>query len=197
VSRINDLRASQGLGALEVSPALAGTSCQWNDVMIANGGISHDPGLAGALDTVTTSWKKGGENVGMGGDVDALFRAFVNSPSHYRNLVEPSFNRIGVCVTYSDAGVLFTTHRFMALPPPPPPPPAPGVSVAPAPAPVVTAAPAPAAAPIPVAAPAGPSGTAASGPPSTTLIPAPEAPLTPIPVARPLPPAGLLKLRMH
>ena len=77
---------------------LAATSCTWNDHMIAAGGISHDPNLAAAVASVFPDWRKGGENVGMGGTVSSLFDAFVASPGHYKNLVDPDFSRVGVCV---------------------------------------------------------------------------------------------------
>ena len=130
---------------------LAATSCTWNDHMIAAGGISHDPNLAAAVASVFPDWRKGGENVGMGGTVSSLFDAFVASPGHYKNLVDPDFSRVGVCVGRDGNGKLFTTHRFAAVgaaapaPPPPPPPPPPTTAAPPPPptAPPTTAAPPP------------------------------------------------------
>ena len=107
--------------------ALAATACTWNDQMIAAGTISHDPNLGAAIASVSPNWRKGGENVGMGGTVDSLFDAFVASPGHYTNLVDPQYTRVGVCVGRDANGKLFTTHRFIAIagdgaaPPPPPP----------------------------------------------------------------------------
>ncbi len=126
VSKINALRASKGLAALTPDAALAATACTWNDQMIAAGTISHDPNLAAAIASVSSNWRKGGENVGMGGTVDSLFDAFVASPGHYANLVDPQYTRVGVCVGRDANGKLFTTHRFIAIagdgaPPPPPP----------------------------------------------------------------------------
>ena len=66
--------------------------------MIAAGAISHDPNLAAAIASVSSNWRKGGENVGMGGTVDSLFDTFVASPGHYANLVDPQYTRVGVCV---------------------------------------------------------------------------------------------------
>ena len=127
VSKINALRASKGLAALTPDAALAATACTWNDQMIAAGTISHDPNLGAAIASVSSNWRKGGENVGMGGTVDSLFDAFVASPGHYANLVDPQYTRVGVCVGRDANGKLFTTHRFIAIagdgaaPPPPPP----------------------------------------------------------------------------
>lgn len=141
VSRINQLRESKGLAPLQVDGELAGVARRWTDRMVDAGGISHNPNLASE---VSQDWTKLGENVGVGADVDSLMRAFIDSPEHYRNLVDPDFGYLGVGVSYDSQGRMYTTHDFMALAegaaPPPTPvaqraPPAPPPEVAPAPAP--------------------------------------------------------------
>jgi uncharacterized protein YkwD len=127
ISRINSLRASKGLGQLQVSGELTGVARRWTDRMVAAGQISHNPNLASE---VSGNWTKLGENVGVGYDVDSLMQAFINSPAHYRNLVDPDWTHLGVGVTVAADGRIYTTHNFMALagqsaPPPPPPPPPP------------------------------------------------------------------------
>ena len=112
VARINGIRESQGLGPLAVYGELRDVARAWTDQMVANGGISHNPNLAG---DVTANWTKLGENVGVGSSVDSLMSAFVNSPAHYRNIVDPAFNYIGVGVSYGSDGRMYTTHDFMAL----------------------------------------------------------------------------------
>jgi hypothetical protein len=124
VSRINSLRASKGLSQLQVSGQLQGVARNWTDKMVQAGQISHNPNLASQ---VSGDWTKLGENVGVGYDVDGLMQAFINSPAHYRNLVDPDWNYVGVGVTVAADGRMYTTHNFMAMgaAPPPPPPPAP------------------------------------------------------------------------
>jgi len=112
VARVNALRDSKGLAPLQVDDELVGVARHWTDRMVDDGQISHNPNLA---TDVQEDWTKLGENVGVGGDVDSIMQAFKNSPSHYRNLVDPAFNYIGVGVTYDSAGRLYTTHDFMAL----------------------------------------------------------------------------------
>jgi hypothetical protein len=143
VARINQLRASKGLAPLAVHGSLVGVARSWADTMAGAGNIWHNPGLASQ---VAADWQKLGENVGVGGDVGSLFDAFVASPSHYRNLVDPAFTHIGVGVTWA-GGRMYTAHEFMALavappaPPPPPPPPPPSPPVTPPPPPPAPAAP--------------------------------------------------------
>jgi hypothetical protein len=144
VAKINGIRASKGLGPLAVYGELTGVARNWTDQMVANGGISHNPNLAG---DVSANWTKLGENVGVGNDVNSLMTAFVNSPAHYKNIVDPAYNYIGVGVSYDSSGRMYTTHDFMALDDGSSPAPEP----APAPAPKKKAAAAPASEPAPAA----------------------------------------------
>jgi hypothetical protein len=114
VARINDLRASKGLGQLTVDPELVRVARAWSEKMAAADQISHNPNLA---KEVAADWQKLGENVGVGMTVAKLHEAFVKSPAHYRNLVDPDFTHIGVAVVIGRDGALFTTHQFMKLRP--------------------------------------------------------------------------------
>jgi uncharacterized protein YkwD len=132
VGRINSLRASKGLRQLQVSGELVGVARSWTDHMVSQGQISHNPNLGSQ---VGGAWTKLGENVGVGHDVDGLMQAFINSPAHYANLVDPAWTHVGVGVSHAPDGRIYTTHNFMALggggAPPPPPPPSPPATSAP------------------------------------------------------------------
>src|SRR5438093_4007680 len=97
VARINSLRTSQGLSALQVHPQLVSKARAWAQTMAAAGRIWHST----LSDGVTADWLKLGENVGMGSSVEGLHDAFVASPHHYENLVDPAFNYVGIGVTMS------------------------------------------------------------------------------------------------
>ena len=112
VSAINDLRASKGLGSLTVHPELVALGRSWAGQMAKADQISHNPDLANA---VKADWQKLGENVGVGMTVAKLHRAFIDSPSHYKNLVDPAFTHIGVGVVLGRDGAIFTAHQFMQL----------------------------------------------------------------------------------
>jgi uncharacterized protein YkwD len=151
VSRINSLRASKGLSQLQVSGQLQGVARNWTEQMVQAGQISHNPNLGSQ---VSGDWTKLGENVGVGYDVDGLMQAFINSSAHYKNLVDPEWNYVGVGVTMAADGRMYTTHNFMAM------------GSAPAPAPAPRPAPTPRA-----PAPSGPPATEA--PTTTTTAPPP------------------------
>ena len=121
VARVNATRASVGLAPLAVDAQLTSLARGWagqmrDGVCGAGNNICH----AGSLSSgVSHQWTKLGENVGTGPSVGDVMPAFIASPSHYANIVDPSFTHIGVGVVW-DGGRLYTTHRFMAVAAPPP-----------------------------------------------------------------------------
>jgi uncharacterized protein YkwD len=111
--KLNELRVSQGLQPLAIKGELFDMARGWSRSMAAAGAISHNPSLAAQA---PTNWLKLGENVGMGPDVQSLHDAFVASPSHYANMVNPAFDSVGVGVVES-GGVLFVSVEFMTTAP--------------------------------------------------------------------------------
>jgi hypothetical protein len=172
VGQVNALRATRGLAPLQLDGELSGVAQSWSDNMAANGDISHN-GAFGSQ--VSAPWVKLGENVGVGPDVDSLMRAFINSPAHLHNLIDPDFNYIGIGVTLGADGQMYTTHDFMSLPdeaPAPPPAPEPEPASAPDPAPAASA---------PTRSSAPPSAPASDPAPEA----APPAPVVPVAPAAP------------
>ena len=118
VDLINAERAKVGLPALRVVPELVAVGRQWSVEMIARDtgtagcSVAHNPDFVAQ---VTAPWQSLAENVGCGKvDLGTLQALLVNSPSHYRNFVDPSFDSIGVGVAY-DGDVLYVTQQFMDL----------------------------------------------------------------------------------
>jgi len=110
VAKLNELRTAQGLAPLATNGALFDMARSWTGQMEAAKGISHNPSLA-ALGPA--GWRRLGENVGMGYDVQGLHDAFVASPLHYRNMVDPAFDSVGVGVAHAADGQIFVTVNFM------------------------------------------------------------------------------------
>ena len=164
VAKINELRASKGLQQLSVDAELTSIGRRWSASMAAAGKISHNPDFP---EWVTSDWQRLGENVGVGPTVQSLFDAFVNSPSHYANLVHPDYDRIGVGVVLA-GDVMYTSHQFMQL----------RAAAAPAPA-RAPAAPARRTQASPPVAPPEPAAPAAAPTPAPApVVPAPVAPVT-------------------
>lgn len=112
VARLNGVRAGVGVAPLAVDAELTAVARAWSDHMAAVGAISHNPNVGAQ---VTAPWRTVGENVGVGPEVGAVMQAFVASASHYQNIVDPSFDRVGVGVSWGADGRLYTTHVFMDL----------------------------------------------------------------------------------
>jgi hypothetical protein len=112
LAKINDLRTSKGLRPLALDASISAFAQSWTNQMAESNHLSHNPNLA----SIPGNWTKAGENVGVGGDVDTLFQAFVNSPHHYANLVDPAYNLVGIGVAVASNGTLWTTHNFEARP---------------------------------------------------------------------------------
>jgi Cysteine-rich secretory protein family len=111
VRLINELRASKGAGPLTVHEELVRVARPWTVKMKAAGEISHNPDLA---KQVNANWRKLGENVGVGPTVPMLHDAFVKSPAHLKNLLDPAFDSIGITIEY-DGDVFYVTEQFMDI----------------------------------------------------------------------------------
>jgi len=106
----NQLRPSLGIQTLTPQSQLTSIARNWSAKMASDGTISHNPALP---NQVTANWTQLGENVGMGGAVQAIQTAFINSPHHYENLANGAYNFVGIGVVDSN-GTIFVTVDFMA-----------------------------------------------------------------------------------
>lgn len=116
IAAVNRVRAGEGLPALIEDAQLRTLARDWTAEQqagnCADGAfICHASPISAG---VTHDWKKLGENVGTGPSVDAVMDAFVASPGHLANIVDPAFTHIGVGMSW-DGNRLYTTHRFMQL----------------------------------------------------------------------------------
>jgi ribosomal protein L24E len=116
VSAINDLRQSKGLAPLSVDSRLVTVARNWSAKMASGNKLAHNPNYA---NEAPPDWIKLGENVGYGGNVDSIHRAFVNSSAHYNNLVDPAYNAMGIGVVVS-SGTMWVTENFEKSPSAPP-----------------------------------------------------------------------------
>ncbi len=112
VNALNDVRADAGLPPFTMNVQLADLARDHAQVMADAGEIFHaDPISAG----YEGPWAKIGENVGVGANVAVLVDAFVASPGHYANIIDPAFTEIGVGVVWRE-NAMYTTHRFLQAP---------------------------------------------------------------------------------
>lgn len=110
LSEINASRAAAGLGPLKMDGGLQSHARKHTADMIAKGEIFHS--TSGELKAAAGSgWTKLGENVGRGGTVGGLHKAFMNSSGHKKNILG-DYNFAGIGTDTSD-GVLYVTVVFM------------------------------------------------------------------------------------
>ena len=112
VAGLNDVRAANGLPPFTVNAELTGLARAHAQVMADAGEIFHANPISAGF---SGDWAKLGENVGVGADVDVLIDAFIASPGHFANIVDPSFTEVGVGVVWRD-NAMYTTHRFLQVP---------------------------------------------------------------------------------
>jgi cysteine-rich secretory family protein len=131
VQLINQSRGEAGLPPLSIDAQLVSGARIHSVEMAQQGTIFHNPGLAAS---VPDNWTRLGENVGMGGGVDTLHQAFMNSPGHRANVLG-DYDRVGIGITMLGS-VVFVTEVFWktaaVLESPPAPAPPPAVAASPA-----------------------------------------------------------------
>lgn len=108
VELINSERRSAGAGPLEVHPDLVEGARRHAERMAAEGRIFHNQNLG----DVTDGWKLLGENVGRGGNIETLHQAFMDSPGHRDNLLNPVYDLVGIGVVWSE-GIPYVVEVFM------------------------------------------------------------------------------------
>ena len=91
--RLNRIRADVDLPALTVNHQLSDLARIHTEHMAAAGEIAT---RRRSVRGYEGPWAKLGENVEVGAEVEDLVDAFVASPGHYANIVDPAFTEIGV-----------------------------------------------------------------------------------------------------
>ncbi|MEA2828336.1 MAG: hypothetical protein QOG43_2775 [Actinomycetota bacterium] len=110
---IMQTRASVGAPALPVDATLASAARGWAAKMAHDGTLSHNAGVGSQ---VTAS--RLAENVGMGGSIDIVHQAFLNSPAHRANMVDTGVNALGVGVAWAN-GTVYIVQDYAQLASPP------------------------------------------------------------------------------
>ncbi len=109
---VNQSRASAGLASLRENDALDRKADAWAAKLRDRCALSHSQLSDGAPD----EWLKLGENVGFGGTIAQVHEAYLNSPGHRANIMDPSFNSMGGAAVYGTCDGqrrVFTVQVFM------------------------------------------------------------------------------------
>jgi uncharacterized protein YkwD len=89
---VNNERSSHGLSPLTMRGDLVGVAQGWAAHMASTNQLMHNPRLRSAV----ANWQAVGENVGEGSTIGDLAAAFMASPSHRDNILDPTYQDIGI-----------------------------------------------------------------------------------------------------
>lgn len=106
--RINYDRTANGLIGLSIQNSLMDKAQNWANYLASIGSLQHSNVAEGA----DAGWWMLGENVGLGPSVEAIEAAFMNSPGHRANILNPEFNWAGAGVAVSSNGTVFVVQVF-------------------------------------------------------------------------------------
>jgi len=122
VTLTNSARAQNGLGGLATNSALASAAYNKAKDMFENNYFAHNsPSGKTPWDFIKEagySYSYAGENLAIGyTDPDELFSAWMGSPTHRENIINPNFREIGIAVvsgTFQGSETLIAVQEFGA-----------------------------------------------------------------------------------
>lgn len=109
--KMNDARGRAGDSSLRLDPELTKVARKHTREMTGANLLHHTDDTS--MRRRVTNWRLLGENVGVGGTVDSLHVAFMNSPSHRSNVMHDEFRHVGIGTRYAH-GRLWVTVVFEA-----------------------------------------------------------------------------------
>lgn len=107
--KMNGARSNSGLGKIRLDPELSKAARLHTREMVRSNTLYHTP--SDKLRNRVTRWVILGENVGVGGTVDSLHEAFMNSPAHRDNVLHATYRHVGIGTRKAD-GRMWVTIIF-------------------------------------------------------------------------------------
>jgi uncharacterized protein YkwD len=113
IDLVNQSRANAGLRPLRENVTLDRKADAWAQRLRDVCDLSHSKLSDGA----PSDWMKLGENVGYGGTIEQVHVAYMNSPGHRANILDPSFTSMGAAAVWGNcpdgSRRVFTVQEFM------------------------------------------------------------------------------------
>ncbi|HVN93210.1 MAG TPA: CAP domain-containing protein [Terracidiphilus sp.] len=111
----NEVRIQAGIGRLDWDPSLAQAALAHCLLMAQQGPISHqypgEPDLSARTAQAGAHFSLIEENVAVGPSADGIHEAWMQSPGHRANLLNPKVNRVGVAVVAA-RGVFYAVADY-------------------------------------------------------------------------------------
>lgn len=105
-----DCRAYFNLPGFVWHDGLHDSAYRWASRMATGSHLAHSD-MRALLYSHGRGWRRVGENVGVGGDVQVVFDAWVHSPAHFRNLIDREFTH-AACAAVEANGSLWLVQQF-------------------------------------------------------------------------------------
>lgn len=105
---LNGDRSAHGRAPVEAVDQLNAKAQSWAEHLARANGLSH----SSLADGVSACWRGLGENVGYASSLPAVEEGFMASAGHRANILNPSFDRVGVGVARNGSRV-FVVQVFM------------------------------------------------------------------------------------
>jgi len=117
---LNQERSAAGLASFNLDDRLAHAAQKHTVLMVNSEELSHQfPGedpLILRLHAEGVRSDHDGENIALDANVDLAHAALMQSPLHRANILNPSFNAVGISVLHSGSGVYITEDFASVLP---------------------------------------------------------------------------------
>jgi hypothetical protein len=107
-SAVNSARSANGLPALAYSGELAAVARRQAERMASSNKLYHNPSLGSEV----SGWQIVAENVGYGPTWSGIQQAFMASPDHRANILDPQLSQLGVGTAVGNDGRLWVAQVF-------------------------------------------------------------------------------------
>ena len=115
---VNQARAGEGLPPLRLDERLSNIARYKSQDMMNRQYFSHDSPVYGSPFEMMTSfgvnYRRAGENIAKGQQTATrVVNAWLKSPSHRDNILDPTFNKIGMGLVWDKQGNSYWTQMFI------------------------------------------------------------------------------------
>ncbi|MDP9389380.1 MAG: CAP domain-containing protein [Actinomycetota bacterium] len=110
---VNKERSGAGLAALEPRAPIASIAARHSRSMAGRRDIWHNDAYFTASTRSSLQAKGLGENVAMNSSIDDAHRRLMASPGHRANILNGSFDAVGMAVVHDEQGTLYVTQNFV------------------------------------------------------------------------------------
>jgi uncharacterized protein YkwD len=114
---LNADRRANGLPRLKLNGSLVVLGENYGKDMIRRSFFSHyNPEGQSPFDRMRNhgiNYRYAGENLAINRNIDAAEKAFMNSPGHRANILNPNYSEVGVGVSYDSRGSVYVVQEFI------------------------------------------------------------------------------------